>query len=89
MTDEPRDPGTGPPDGEDVDTGLPIEVLSDLELPTRPGFMARVRNRIERRSITSQFVVFSWYLPKVVLLEFLQMLFEFISPSQRPKGGSS
>jgi hypothetical protein len=89
LTDEPRGPGTGPPDDEDPDTGQPIEVLADLESPTRPGFMDRVRNRIERRSVTSQFLTFSWHLPKVVILEFLEMLFEMFSPPERPRGDSS
>jgi len=90
VTDDPRDPGAGPPgNDEEVDTGQPIGMLSDLEHPARPGFMGRVRNRIERRSLTGQFATFSWYLPKVVLLEFVEMLFAFFGPSQRPKGDSS
>ena len=79
----------GPPNDEDLDTGQPIEMLADLEEPARPGFMERVRNRIERRSLTGQFASFTWYLPKVILLEFLEMLFELFSSPQRPKGDSS
>jgi len=63
---------------------LPIEELKDQELAPKRDFVGRVRRQIERRTATSQAAIFSWELPKLVLLEFLKAVGE-LSPRKDPR----
>jgi hypothetical protein len=84
-----RGSGDGiPPDRDDVETGEPIAALSGIEVAPSPGFLARLRNRIERRTVTSQVASFAWHVPVAVLYEFLSMVFAFVGPQGDRKGGS-
>ncbi|MFN7939352.1 MAG: hypothetical protein U0R19_38860 [Bryobacteraceae bacterium] len=59
---------------QDPELGEPIELLSQQEHETGADFLDRVRNKIHRRSVTSQVASFSWYLPRSVLLEMAGLL---------------
>ena len=63
----------GPPEPEQ-EAEQPIRVLRDLEQETSPDFAGKVRRKILRRTSTAQFAGFSWNLPKVILLELVNLL---------------
>jgi hypothetical protein len=73
----------------DVDPGEPVRLLADLEQEPSAAFLNVVRRKIHRRSAASQFVSFSWNVPKVILLEFWNILVEILSPRGTQKGGQS
>jgi hypothetical protein len=52
----------------------PIDLLRDQERETKPDFLARVRNRIYRRTATAHIANYSWHTPKLVLVEMASML---------------
>lgn len=52
----------------------PIHLLRDQERETKPDFLARVRNKIYRRTATAQIASYSWHAPKLVLVEMASML---------------
>ena len=52
----------------------PLRELRDQERETKPEFLARVRNRIQRRSAAAQLANYSWHAPRVVLIEMASML---------------
>ena len=52
----------------------PIRELRDQERETKPDFLARVRNRIHRRTATAQMASYSWHAPRLVLIEMASML---------------
>jgi hypothetical protein len=51
-----------------------IAFLTEQEADTAPDFIARVRNKIHRRTAASQIVSYSWHLPRVVVLEMISVL---------------
>ena len=51
-----------------------IRELRDQERDTRPDFLAKVRNRIYRRTATAQIASYSWHAPRLVLIEMASML---------------
>ena len=51
-----------------------IRELQEHERETKPDFLARVRNRIHRRTATAQIASYSWHAPKLVLIEMASML---------------
>ena len=53
----------------DPDAGEPIRMLAGQEVETSSGFLRRVRGKIHRRTAVSQFAVYSWDLPRVVLMD--------------------
>ena len=64
-----------------VDVGLGVEdqpLLPELKLveEPEPGFLGRIRRRIERRILTSDFLDLSWFSPVFVLLEYIDMIFQ-------------
>ena len=70
----------------DRESEEPIRVLRDQERETKPDFLARVRNRIHRRSATAQLASYSWHAPKLVLVEMASMLnyiFRIVGGSRR------
>lgn len=74
--DEPRD---------DIDTGRPIAALRDLVPEETPGFFDRLRKKIDRRIVTHEFVSLGWDVPRLVLKEFLEFVFQWFQPA--PSGG--
>lgn len=66
----PHDPDTG----FGQEDGQPLSVLREHERDTRVDFLARVRNRIYRRSATAQIVSYSWHAPRMVLVEMASLL---------------
>ncbi len=79
-------PANGAAD-EQEDLGTPVDLRGLGDEPTRSGFFARVRKKVERRQLTNQFVIVSWHLPKVVLIEFIKLAFGFFDSTPRRKGG--
>ena len=69
----PNDGSTGTP-GIDSENDQPIALLRNHETETSPDFLSRVRRKIHRRATTAQVVVFSWQLPKMVLLEMFGLI---------------
>ena len=51
----------------------PISALALLDLEASEGFWTRVRRKIDRRVATAQVLSFSWNLPKLIFLEFLEI----------------
>ncbi len=80
MSDEPQGPGA--PADEDPETGRPVEVLHDLGQQPSPGFIERLRLKLQRRTLTGQIAVLSWQLPKMLLLEFLDLVFHLFGSGQ-------
>jgi hypothetical protein len=70
------------------ETGRPIAELRELVVEVRPGFVGRVRRRIDRRVLTGQLLSLSWHVPAAIALEFLGMIFEMVGIGDSPKGGS-
>lgn len=70
MKPEDEDLGTRPEDSAD----RLLHLLAEQELETSADFIAKVHRKIERRTAASQYVSFSWNMPKVVLLELAGML---------------
>lgn len=68
------------------ENGQPIEILLEQEREPSTEFMTRVRNKIRRRTLTSQFASYSWHLPKVILLEMFALFGHLLSASGRRKG---
>jgi hypothetical protein len=86
LSDETGNGGFVPPEDRDVDPGRPVRGLGELEIEPSAGFLHRLRNKIERRSATSQFLSVTWYLPKLVLLEFVTIVFYFLRPADDGEG---
>jgi hypothetical protein len=78
--------GMPPVDPDGIDTGEPIRALTTLEEPTSDGFVDRVRHALDRRTLTSQVSSLWWDVPKVVLLEFLKLIFEWFGDPDRTEG---
>lgn len=87
MSADPENSNTLLPDDQDL--GEPIAALLNLEQDTSPSFLDRVRRGIYRRTTTSQLASFSWYLPKMILIEFWNMLIQILNPGAARKGGRS
>jgi hypothetical protein len=58
----------------DIEHEEPIRELRDQERETKPDFLARVRNRIQRRTAAAQIASYSWNAPRLVLVEMASML---------------
>lgn len=72
MNDE-RERGDAP--AGEPDPGEPIAALAGLRVEPSTTFLARVRHRVERRTLGSQLLSLTWYAPAVVLLEFVTLIF--------------
>jgi len=80
--------GERPPDGPNGPAADdPIADLEQLDHDVSPEFVQGVRNKVERRRITGHFVVLSWDLPRVIVLEFLELVFQFVDFVSDSKGG--
>ena len=71
---------------EEVDE--PIAGLDGLDQPTSPGFVATLRARIERRQLTGHFASLAWHVPKIVILEFVRLIFDFVGSLSSDEGDS-
>ena len=83
MDDKP-DMNSQTPDDEEE----PIAALALMDLETSEGFWARVRRKIDRRVATAQVLSFSWNLPKLIFLEFLEIAFNILPSAKSRKGES-
>ena len=59
------------PDERDRDRDEPLAELRELEVEPRPGFLERVRHRVDRRVLGVHALRFAWLAPALVLLEYL------------------
>ncbi|MBN1569116.1 MAG: hypothetical protein JXA73_14800 [Acidobacteria bacterium] len=75
-----------PDDSALDDTEEPLTELAQLDLEASAGFWMRVRNKIERRVATAQVMSFTWNLPKLIFLEFLEIAFSIFPPAKDRKG---
>lgn len=71
---------------EDYHAGEQIEALRELEHPASPLFLKSVRRKIHRRATASQFLSFSWQLPKIAFLEMGSMLAHILNAVNHRKG---
>ncbi len=67
------DQGSEHMDGSVNGAGEPIRELRELARETSPEFLSRVRRKIHRRSSISNVASFSWELPKMILLEMMEL----------------
>lgn len=74
------------PELQEVDPGEPIGVLAGFEHGTSPGFLTRIRRKIQRRTTAAQVASFSWNVPTLVLLELWRALIELLQPKDIKKG---
>jgi hypothetical protein len=86
MSDENDGPVPTPPGGREDDDDEPIRELRDLERETSPGFLGRIRRKIQRRTAVSHVATFSWQVPKVVLFELIGMLVHILNALGTRKG---
>ena len=63
---------------EPIDTGQPIRALLDLEEPVSDSFMGALHRRIQRRLLAADVGRLTWSGPIVVVIEFLNLIFELI-----------
>ena len=78
----------------EIDTGRPITLLRELEVPPSSGFLGRVRNRIQRRQFAADVSGLVWFGPILVLLELFSGLFSALGsnhpgPDRPPRPSSS
>jgi hypothetical protein len=72
MNQDPDDLTGTPRRADEVER--PLHLLTEQEQETSPDFVAKVQRMILRRSAASQYVSFSWNMPKVVLVELAGIL---------------
>jgi len=71
---------------EEVDPGEPIAALAGFEQSASPGFMLRVRRKIQRRTTTAQVASFTWDVPSILLLELWRALIQLLELRDVKKG---
>lgn len=71
-----------------IETGEPIEALRAFAVAPRPGFMARIRDSIQRRALTSQFADLSWKAVTTVIMEYLTLAFGLFASKEPNQRGS-
>lgn len=79
---------SGPPDDllAKPEPGERIAVLRDFGEEPEAGLVERVRAAIESRQLTAQLGEFSWYIPILVLIEYLKMLVSlFETETEQPR----
>lgn len=79
--DDQRRRDTDHADGEDLDTGVPIEELAELELQPSSTFLDFVHRKIDRRIVTSHLFTAGWVSIPLAILHYLAMFFEFLQPN--------
>ena len=77
---------TRPPGGEMPDDP-PIAELRDIDMPVSADFLDTLRKKIDRRATANHFLDLFWFVPAMVVLEFVVMVVELVAPDT-PKGGS-
>ena len=74
-------------ENEAMSDGERIRPLADLGQDVSPEFLGIVRKKISRRTAANHMVSFSWNLPKVILLEMVMLISQFVSGPERGKLG--
>ena len=87
MSDGSPSDGQIPPPGEGANEDVPLRELADLAAETSAGFFARLRARISRRKLAAEVASFSWHLPVMVLVEFLNLILKVLGSRPAQKGG--
>jgi hypothetical protein len=78
--------GRPPIPDDDDETGEPIAILAGLQQDPSPNFLGRIRNKINRRATVSSMVAIGWHLPKLILIEFLDLIFHAFGSNNPHKG---
>lgn len=86
MSNDAGNGGFVPPDDKNGDPGEPVAGLTEMEIEPSAGFLLRLRDKIERRSLSTHFLALAWYVPKMVILEFVTIVFYFFGPADDRKG---
>lgn len=68
---------------DSIDTGEPVTELETLLEPPTTGFLSRLRNKIERRTLASNVVGMAWTATNNVVIEFIKLVFELLGPRDR------
>ena len=76
------------PSGNPEEEAAPVSVLNDFEEDVSPEFVPRLRRRLHRRIFTGQLTQFSFSVPGMLLMEFLQLIFGFL-PARAKSGSGS
>ncbi len=84
--DEIGESGANEASPEDIDPGEPIEMLRDLAEEPAAGFLARIRDAIQRRSLFAQLADLSWFTPVLVLFEYVGFFFGLFETMKRKEG---
>ncbi len=66
------------PELHEEDLGRPVTELRDLRDPVPSGFLLRVRNAIQRRTLAGDLTRFSFLAPMAVLMELFASVFEYV-----------
>lgn len=82
-----------PPDNNsdsasNADDEIPVAALNDFEEDVSSDFVPRLRRRLHRRVFSGQVASFSYNVPAMLLLEFLQLIFGFFTPQTPSSSGS-
>lgn len=85
MVDDPRDFDRMLP--EDIEPGEPIAQLRDLDEETSPSFVVRVRSKILRRTLASQFTSLFWSIPEMLFVEFWNFVAGLLKARDTKEGG--
>ena len=83
MSPAEENPPTNP-----EEEAAPVNVLKDFEEEVSAEFVPRLRRRLHRRIFTGQVTQFSFSVPGMLLLEFLQLIFGFL-PARAKSGSDS
>jgi hypothetical protein len=75
------------PHGNDIDPGEPVAELTRLELTPAPGFIARLRNRIERRVLGVECVDASKNALVDMFCEFWNMIMSLFAGAEGDERG--
>jgi hypothetical protein len=86
MAHDPGSPSHRP--RPDDDLGQPILELAELVEEAPSGFLSRLRNALQRRSLASQIATFSWGALGGVFLEIFRLFFSLAQAGDSTKGGS-
>jgi len=79
-TDAHEEPDVPP---EAIDPGEPITALRTLAEEPAVGFLARIRNAIQRRLLVSHLMDLSWFAPVLVALEYLKVIFGLVDEAKQ------
>ncbi len=88
MSDRERQDDAAGSTPDEIETGEPIEMLREFGEEPAPGFIARIRDALQRRLLAAQLADLSWFTPVLVILEYVKFVFGFFERPKREEGDS-